>query len=290
MTIGENIRRIRKEKGLTQKQLGERCGINEANIRKYELNNANPKTETLKKISNALGCNIIDLDNSLFQKSDNILHKQYNIGEIVAKRREELDLSLNDLSELTDYDIAILKALENGEDYFSSKILEDIAKKLGLSVLDMLGSESGYYHICQDKDGCTRIDTISIGDDPIFVPESLHERMLADRLNEFQENTDYNKRDFPTWTALLTAICDILHNPDIYTELTDIPPYLYMLNSNGFHKVVEYIHDLVEIQYYTMLNDCQDSEKEHYIQLQNHIHDLQKKYNSSKYQKDSPKS
>lgn len=54
MTIGENIRNIRKEKGLTQKQLGERCQINEVQIRQYELGKANPKIETVQKIAAAL--------------------------------------------------------------------------------------------------------------------------------------------------------------------------------------------------------------------------------------------
>ena len=35
MTVGENIRRIRKERGLTQKQLGELVGASEAYIRAY---------------------------------------------------------------------------------------------------------------------------------------------------------------------------------------------------------------------------------------------------------------
>lgn len=55
MTVGENIRRIRKEKGLTQKELGELCNINEANIRKYESGRQNPKIETIDKIADALG-------------------------------------------------------------------------------------------------------------------------------------------------------------------------------------------------------------------------------------------
>lgn len=55
MDIGQNIKRIRKEKGLTQRKLGELCGINEANIRKYELGGANPKIETIQKIALALG-------------------------------------------------------------------------------------------------------------------------------------------------------------------------------------------------------------------------------------------
>ena len=68
MTVGENIRRIRKEKGLTQKKLGELCGINEVQIRRYELGgkNSNPKKETLEKIANALGVQLYDLISNLY--------------------------------------------------------------------------------------------------------------------------------------------------------------------------------------------------------------------------------
>ncbi len=51
---GECIRKIRRKRNLTQKQLGELCGIDEANIRKYELGKQNPRYETLEKIANAL--------------------------------------------------------------------------------------------------------------------------------------------------------------------------------------------------------------------------------------------
>ncbi len=43
MTIGENIKRIRKEKGLTQKQLGSLCQMADSAIRRYELGKARPK-------------------------------------------------------------------------------------------------------------------------------------------------------------------------------------------------------------------------------------------------------
>ena len=61
MTIAENIRRIRKEKHMTQKQLGSLCGMDEANIRKYELGKINPKIETAERIAEALGVNVIEL-------------------------------------------------------------------------------------------------------------------------------------------------------------------------------------------------------------------------------------
>ena len=65
MTVGEKIRKIRKEKGLTQKQLGKLCGIYEANIRKYELGKQNPKIETVAKIAAALKVSVLDLREDL---------------------------------------------------------------------------------------------------------------------------------------------------------------------------------------------------------------------------------
>lgn len=48
------IKELRKEKGLTQKQLAEKSGISEISIRKYETGERRPKIQTLKKISDAL--------------------------------------------------------------------------------------------------------------------------------------------------------------------------------------------------------------------------------------------
>lgn len=54
MPTGSKIKEIRKQKGLTQRQLGEKCNIAESTIRRYELGNLNPKIETLQKIADAL--------------------------------------------------------------------------------------------------------------------------------------------------------------------------------------------------------------------------------------------
>lgn len=61
MSIGEKIKQLRKEKGLTQKELGDKCGIADSAIRRYELGGANPKIDTLIKLSTALKCNVSDL-------------------------------------------------------------------------------------------------------------------------------------------------------------------------------------------------------------------------------------
>lgn len=58
MTIGENIRRIRKERGLTLKQLGEAVGVSEAYIRAYESGRRNPKQKSLEALASALHVNV----------------------------------------------------------------------------------------------------------------------------------------------------------------------------------------------------------------------------------------
>lgn len=54
MTIGELIRKERKAAHLTQKQLGKLAGINEVQLRQYEIGKTKPKYETLQKIADAL--------------------------------------------------------------------------------------------------------------------------------------------------------------------------------------------------------------------------------------------
>lgn len=46
---------------MTQKQLGEKCGMYESQIRKYELGTANPKLGTIIKIADALGVDVAEI-------------------------------------------------------------------------------------------------------------------------------------------------------------------------------------------------------------------------------------
>lgn len=85
MTVGNQIRKIRLEKGLTQREVSERCGIAEPTIRKYESGKLNPKRETLQRIARALEVPWISLtgDQSL----------DYVVGKKQANEvRKETDL------------------------------------------------------------------------------------------------------------------------------------------------------------------------------------------------------
>ena len=53
--IGKIIEQARKKKGLTQKGLGEKLGIGEPTVSKYESGKQNPTVETLQRIADVLG-------------------------------------------------------------------------------------------------------------------------------------------------------------------------------------------------------------------------------------------
>lgn len=61
MTIGERIREIRKSRGLTQRELGERLGLSYQSIAQWENDLRKPKSETILKIACALGVRYEDI-------------------------------------------------------------------------------------------------------------------------------------------------------------------------------------------------------------------------------------
>ena len=101
MPTGEKIKELRKKRGLTQKQLGDLCGMADSAIRRYENGRANPKIETLQKIADALDVKVI-------------------------KSNDEFDLVDADTSVITEKNIT-LETLENHPRL--EKILEEYAQE-----------------------------------------------------------------------------------------------------------------------------------------------------------------
>ncbi len=63
MTVGENIKKFRIARNLTQKDLGKLTGTTQQMIAQYENNRRNPKIETLDKIAQALHTTVEELSN-----------------------------------------------------------------------------------------------------------------------------------------------------------------------------------------------------------------------------------
>lgn len=79
MNVGENIRKYRKEKGLTQSELAHKTSLALSTIQRYEKGHRQPTMQVLQKIADALGIPVYRLtfndEESLkaIEKAENIL-------------------------------------------------------------------------------------------------------------------------------------------------------------------------------------------------------------------------
>ena len=90
--IGERIRQLRKEKGFTQKQLGDLCSMADSAIRRYESGRQNPKKETLQKIASALGVLPGDLlQDGFYPTSQEIDAMKRGAASVTDERRLEIE-------------------------------------------------------------------------------------------------------------------------------------------------------------------------------------------------------
>ena len=114
--MGNNIRKIRKEKGLTLIQVAEKLGVSESTVQRYESGNIkNLKYETMAALADIFGCSpaylmgweeepkvqISGLDEEYYEDAEirdivNLLHKspEYRILMSASKRLSKKDLEL----------------------------------------------------------------------------------------------------------------------------------------------------------------------------------------------------
>ena len=77
MSIGENIARLRKEKGWTQVELGEKLGVSNQAVSKWESEMTFPDVMLLPRIAELFEVSIDDLYNEAYQ-TDLIIEKSQN--------------------------------------------------------------------------------------------------------------------------------------------------------------------------------------------------------------------
>ena len=120
MNIGENIRKIRKEKGLTLEELSEKAHIPVISIGRYERGERNPSINTLIDISKALDVTYTDLIEGRERKGlkvtvkltetdivENIIRMLKQVAQDERIDKNIRDEYLADLSEQIGFDIVI---------------------------------------------------------------------------------------------------------------------------------------------------------------------------------------
>ncbi len=106
--FGQQIRKLRKENGLTMKQLAELTGVTEQAISQYERDVRTPKGDIVNEIAKALKVDVLDLYPEDFLKTVlTSIQPVYRLMDLYIKNDPELSweivkgFSKNELIEIT---------------------------------------------------------------------------------------------------------------------------------------------------------------------------------------------
>ena len=116
MNVGENIRKYRKDKGMTQKELGDLLGKTQRTIQAYEKDEVIPPLSVINKLSDIFDIDYADLIEGKERKGLKVTVKltETDIVENIIRMLKQVALDkrirdeyLADLSEQIGFDIVI---------------------------------------------------------------------------------------------------------------------------------------------------------------------------------------
>ena len=85
MSIGEQIRRYRREQDLTQAELADRVGINKQNISRYESGRVEPRKTTLRKLAEVFGISIDELMGTIAPANDDAVPQDPKLLKLIGE-------------------------------------------------------------------------------------------------------------------------------------------------------------------------------------------------------------
>jgi transcriptional regulator with XRE-family HTH domain len=107
LVIGENIRRIRKSKGLTMKDLGKAIGISEQGVGNYERGDREPSIDIINKIAASLDVSVTELIG--VSEDNNTIKNLSRLAKVELSRI----IGSEDLSDLTKEKLLLLDSQIN---------------------------------------------------------------------------------------------------------------------------------------------------------------------------------
>jgi len=85
MRLGEKLKKLRTEKGVSQEELGKEMGVHYTHISRYERNQSTPSIEALKRLAKIFG---VSADYLLFDDIDKMTLGDIHDPELLHQFRE----------------------------------------------------------------------------------------------------------------------------------------------------------------------------------------------------------
>jgi transcriptional regulator with XRE-family HTH domain len=93
--IGQNIKRIRKSQGLTQKMLCEKADLMQARLSELENGKTPPNVKTLEKVAAALAIPLAELFRDTTKANQSLLDKLQAIEALPKEKRKSLLMTID---------------------------------------------------------------------------------------------------------------------------------------------------------------------------------------------------
>lgn len=178
MSIGEQIKAMRQIRGLTQKELAEKCSMADSAVRKYESGKIVPKIEMLKRIADAL-----EMPVGAFLPSMGIGE---SAGSRIKMARERQNMTQKELAEKMGTTPQNISQYERGIRNPKLETREQFAKVLGV---DAHWLEVGKY----EDNSLSGEEQQLLRYFRIMSPEG--QRVALERMDELSQHPRY-KKDF----------------------------------------------------------------------------------------------
>lgn len=171
--LGENIRKKRKDKNLTMKELGIRIGLSEQAIGNYERGDREPSIDILNKIANALDVNIYDLLDTTRRQSN-------DIGSKITLLSDIQKISDQELCEAIGIDSERLNSIKNSSVTPSLEELKQIANYFKKELVGFLHTSSHYI----DDNGNIVEEFVQCGPFPGYLTDQEKDELIIKQINE----------------------------------------------------------------------------------------------------------
>lgn len=203
LAIGEAIKCARKNAGMTQKQLAEKCKMADSAIRKYESGRIVPKIKTIEKIANALGMTTSDfISENDYSESSSDERKFYAIQELTSRIRRKIKIEQYEHPEKS------INSEKRKEWIY--ELIPSIAKKYAISEKTLKTSFENIDFFVTDIHLATEIDEL---------PE--HYRQMIDLMDSLNENGQRiavarveELTQIPKYQRTQSALQDVPAGPD----------------------------------------------------------------------------
>lgn len=223
--VGETIKRLRTEKGITQEELADLVGVRRTTVASWECDVRVPQIETARKLANLFGVplTVIVPEESQGQEQIAGANQRIVFCENLNRYMRQRGVTQADIVSGLGFSASTVSDWTTGKKYPRVEAMEMLADKLGVQITDLTRS-----HNEPKEEGANRMNRITL-DDLLAVTSAMFLHLTVTMTRTLTSRLDIDSSDLQQWTDMVELyggyeVCEVtaLGNSELGISLT--PP------------------------------------------------------------------